>query len=95
VTGGVNAGNVSGNNGLASFSPETSGDGDGTSDVAGAAADCDRSGGNRACKAGLPFAAVRGGNWSFGPTAGVFALNLNDGPSRAYTDYGARCCRRR
>ena len=94
VTDGAYAGNVSsGNPGFAGFSPKTSGDGDGTWNVAGSAYGCDRTGANCGQKVGLPFAALRGGGWSYGPRAGVFALTLGDGPSNLDNDIGARCCR--
>jgi formylglycine-generating enzyme required for sulfatase activity len=88
------AGNVSsGNPGFAGFSPETSGYGDGTWNVAGAAYGCDRAGTNCGYKVGLPFAAIRGGDWNNGEIAGVFSLNLRYGPSASEKDIGIRCCR--
>lgn len=42
--------------------------------------------------AGLPAAALRGGHWLNGASAGVFALNLTSGPSVSDTGVGARCC---
>jgi len=42
---------------------------------------------------GSPAAALRGGGWYTGTDAGVFAVNLNEGPSSWHTDHGARCCR--
>ena len=43
----------------------------------------------------LPAAALRGGYWGDGASAGVFALHLGDGPSRWSTGLGFRCCRSR
>lgn len=40
----------------------------------------------------FPAAAIRGGNWDNGTDAGAFALNLNNAPSNASTNIGARCC---
>ena len=42
---------------------------------------------------GLPFAAIRGGNWNNGTEAGAFNLNLNNGPSNRNNNIGLRCCR--
>ena len=42
--------------------------------------------------AGLPAAAVRGGNWSNETYAGAFAVQWGYGPSYWYTDLGFRCC---
>jgi formylglycine-generating enzyme required for sulfatase activity len=44
---------------------------------------------------GLPAAVLRGGRWSSGTDAGVFALYLNYGPSAWGGDTGFRCCRSR
>ena len=41
----------------------------------------------------LPAAALRGGNWDNGTDAGLFAVNLNNGPSNWNTNNGFRCCR--
>jgi len=96
VVDGAYAGNASsGNPGFAGFSPETTGDGDGTWNVAGAAFGCDRTGGNCGTKVGLPFAAFRGGCWFGGPQNGVFVLYLSNGPSGTGSNIGARCCRGR
>ena len=43
----------------------------------------------------FPASALRGGRWTTGSTAGVFALHLDAGPARWSNDYGARCCRRK
>ena len=43
----------------------------------------------------FPASARRGGDWSAGSAAGVFALTLNDGPAHWSTNTGARCCRRK
>ncbi len=40
---------------------------------------------------GVPAAALRGGNWTYGSGAGVFALMLNYGPSTQSNDIGFRC----
>ena len=41
---------------------------------------------------GVPAAALRGGDWGYGPRAGAFALLLSNGPS-SWPDYaGVRCC---
>ncbi|MBI5517555.1 MAG: SUMF1/EgtB/PvdO family nonheme iron enzyme [Deltaproteobacteria bacterium] len=40
---------------------------------------------------GMPAAAVRGGVWNIGPSAGVFTLELVNGPSYRGTDIGFRC----
>ena len=64
--------------------------GDGYWDVKGAHASGD-------CPAGdntFPASAARGGAWSMGTKAGVFALALNSGPARWDEHFGARCCRR-
>jgi formylglycine-generating enzyme required for sulfatase activity len=42
---------------------------------------------------GLPFAALRGGNWGNGTEAGAFAFNAYGGPSYWSWDDGARCAR--
>ncbi|MDD5308317.1 MAG: hypothetical protein PHU25_13430 [Deltaproteobacteria bacterium] len=45
--------------------------------------------------AGLPAAAIRGGDWFDGSKAGAFTMGLGDGLS-SWTNYGgARCCMRR
>ena len=36
-------------------------------------------------------AALRGGNWNDGPSAGAFSLNLRNAPTDSYTDVGFRC----
>jgi formylglycine-generating enzyme required for sulfatase activity len=96
VTAGGYAGNAStGNPGFALFSPETTGDGDGTWNIAGTAFGCEQYGGGCGNKVGLPFAAIRGGFWNDGPRAGVFALSLNFGPSFWTYNFGFRCCRGR
>ena len=41
------------------------------------------------------FGPLRGGNWDNGSRAGVFALNLNNGPANWNNNVGARCCRRK
>jgi formylglycine-generating enzyme required for sulfatase activity len=92
---GAYAGNVTSNNGFANFSPETSGDGDGTWNLNGKALGCDRTGGNCGYKVGLPFAAIRGGGWSGGSQAGAFALDLDGGPSYRANGKGFRACRGR
>jgi len=46
-----------------------------------------------AWKTGLPASALRGGGWSSGSAAGVFAFFLGAGASAAGGDVGARCCR--
>ena len=43
----------------------------------------------------FPASALRGGTWSHGSRAGVFALHLNYGPARWLTSLGSRCCRRK
>jgi hypothetical protein len=40
---------------------------------------------------GLPFAAIRGGNWNNGTEAGAFAFNANNGPSNWNWNIGFRC----
>lgn len=40
---------------------------------------------------GIPAAAIRGGSWSDGPQAGVFALDLTTAPSHSPTNIGFRC----
>jgi formylglycine-generating enzyme required for sulfatase activity len=45
--------------------------------------------------AGLPAAAIRGGDWAFGSRAGAFAMDLGDGPSYWGSDLGLRCCRQK
>jgi formylglycine-generating enzyme required for sulfatase activity len=40
---------------------------------------------------GAPAAALRGGYWSYGATAGLFALYLSNAPSSWYTNVGLRC----
>jgi hypothetical protein len=89
------AGTVGSNKGWDGFSPETSGDGDGTWNLAGVAFGCDKTGSNCGYKVGLPFPALRGGDWLSGPAAGVFALGVNNGPSHPYGSRGFRCCRGR
>ena len=42
---------------------------------------------------GLPAAALRGGSALDGEPAGVFAFNLNNGPTAWHYSYGTRCCR--
>ena len=42
---------------------------------------------------GLPGAALRGGGWDGGSSAGLFALTLHHGPSYRSSNIGARCCR--
>jgi formylglycine-generating enzyme required for sulfatase activity len=86
-------GTVGTNKGWDGFSPETTGDGDGTWNLAGVAYGCDRSGGNCGWKAGLPFAACRGVSWLEGQKDGVFAFILNNGPTLGYWNGGFRCCR--
>jgi formylglycine-generating enzyme required for sulfatase activity len=44
--------------------------------------------------AGLPAAAMRGGAWGHGTSAGVFAVLLNDGPSSRLPVIGLRCVAR-
>lgn len=41
--------------------------------------------------AALPSAAIRGGYWLDGTRAGVFSLNLTDGPSHWGSAIGFRC----
>jgi formylglycine-generating enzyme required for sulfatase activity len=94
VTQGLYQGTVGSNKGWDGFSPETTGDGDGTWNLAGVANGCDRTGGNCGLKVGLPFAAQRGVDWNRGPQSGVFALSLYNGPS-SYGLAGFRCCRGR
>jgi len=43
----------------------------------------------------FPASALRGGYWTNGSTAGVFALLLTYGPAPWHTSSGARCCRRK
>ena len=43
---------------------------------------------------GLPAAALRGGSWSLGTSAGVFAVYLNYSPSHRTGSIGFRCARR-
>jgi len=76
------------------LSPETTGDGDGTWNLNGRAYGCDKGGANCGYKDGLPFAAVRGGDWSTAAKAGVFALSLYDAPSYRTNSGGFRGCRR-
>ena len=64
-------------------------DGDGTWNLAG------RAHNGSAYVNGLPAAALRGGGWTNGAYAGVFALYLGYGPSNWITNIGFRCCRRR
>ena len=45
--------------------------------------------------AGLPAAAIRGGNWLYGSDAGAFTMSLYSGPLNWKSDIGVRCCRRR
>ena len=42
---------------------------------------------------GLPAAALRGGYWSDGTSAGVFAFDVSIAPSVWYGGFGFRCCR--
>jgi hypothetical protein len=42
---------------------------------------------------GLPFAAIRGGDWGTGPGAGAFAFGAYVGPSSWYWPIGLRCAR--
>jgi formylglycine-generating enzyme required for sulfatase activity len=44
---------------------------------------------------GVPAAALRGGTWGNGTLAGVFAVDLNHGPSSWSPANGVRCARRR
>jgi len=37
--------------------------------------------------------ALRGGDWSSGTYAGVFALTLHDVPTTDYVGIGCRCCK--
>ena len=43
----------------------------------------------------FPASAYRGGAWNYGSEAGVFALDLGNGPALWYDGLGARCCRRK
>jgi formylglycine-generating enzyme required for sulfatase activity len=79
--------------GFAGFSPETTGQGDGTWNVAGTATGCDRNGSACARKIGLPFAGVRGGDWGNGTKGGAFAISFDNGPSYNGSTVGFRCCR--
>ena len=95
---GVTNGQYKGGNdttGFSGFSPETSGNADGTWNIAGAAYGCDRAGGSCNWHTGLPFAALRGGTWYVGPEAGAFNLHLHYGPSSRHYNAGLRCCRER
>ena len=95
---GVTNGQYKGGNdttGFSGFSPETSGNADGTWNIAGAAYGCDRAGGSCNWHTGLPFAAIRGGDWGSGTGAGAFSLNLYGGPSNRLNTIGLRCCRER
>jgi formylglycine-generating enzyme required for sulfatase activity len=58
--------------------------GDGTWNIASSAAAA-------SWQAGLPAAALRGGLWSSGAPAGLFALSLSSAPSNWYTGLGLRC----
>ncbi|MBI5528804.1 MAG: SUMF1/EgtB/PvdO family nonheme iron enzyme [Deltaproteobacteria bacterium] len=89
------AGNVTTGNGWAGFSPETSGDGDGTWNLNGEAAGCDRTGANCTYKTGLPFAAQRGGGLASGTKAGAFAIIFGYAPSYRNPSVGLRACRGR
>lgn len=90
------AGNVTTGNGWAGFSPEASGDGDGTWNLNGEAYGCDRNGTSCAYKTGLPFAAMRGGGYFGGGTmAGAFALGMHSAPSARSSNTGFRACRGR
>ncbi len=40
---------------------------------------------------GIPSAALRGGDWSYGPRSGAFALRLDNGPSNQTSPNGFRC----
>ena len=40
----------------------------------------------------LPAAGMRGGDWSTGTSAGVFALNFENATSHVGMSIGARCC---
>jgi formylglycine-generating enzyme required for sulfatase activity len=97
VTQGSYQGTVGSGKGWDGFSPETTGDGDGTWNLAGVAWGCERVGQNCGYKVGLPFAAIRGGRWVSGSSAGVFALDMRNGPSCWSPDDGTglRCCRGR
>ncbi|MBI5525841.1 MAG: SUMF1/EgtB/PvdO family nonheme iron enzyme [Deltaproteobacteria bacterium] len=92
---GAYAGNVTSSNGFAGFSPETSGDGDGTWNLNGETLGCDRTGANCGNKTGLPFAAIRGGDWDERARAGALALQLVGAPSYRAIDLGFRGCRGR
>ena len=94
VGAGAYAGTVGSGRGWDGFSPETSGDGDGTWNLAGAAWGCDRNGSNCEYKIGVPFAAIRGGGWYYGAQAGAFALALDVGPSHRHSSIGMRGCLR-
>ena len=94
VAAGAYAGNVTTGNGWAGFSPETSADGDGTWNLAGTAYGFNRDGVGCGWKTGLPFAALRGGNWDGGALAGAFALDLGNAPSYRLLGIGFRGCRR-
>jgi len=63
--------------------------GDGTFNVGGRAFD------GSVWVNGVPAAVVRGGGWSDGANAGVFAFSANNAPSSSYSDFGFRCGRRR
>jgi formylglycine-generating enzyme required for sulfatase activity len=95
VTDGAYAGAVGSGKGWDGFSPETTGDGDGTWNVAGVALGYDRTGSICNNMVGQPFAAGRGGDWGEGPRSGIFALHLAPGPTYWNNDLGARCCRGR
>ena len=43
----------------------------------------------------FPAAAIRGGSWDLGASAGAFALNLDLAPSFVSSSVGARCCNQR
>jgi len=89
-------GTVGSGNGWDGFSPETSGDGDGTWNLNGRVYRCERSGGNCYWKDGLPFAALRGGDWGRRGqgAAGIFAIDLGGAPSDRDLAFGFRGCRR-
>ncbi|MBI5525842.1 MAG: SUMF1/EgtB/PvdO family nonheme iron enzyme [Deltaproteobacteria bacterium] len=93
---GAYAGTVGSGQGWDGFSPETSGDGDGTWNLNGEAFGGDRNGVTSGVyKTGLAFAAPRGGSWVSGPQAGVFTMILKYAPSYRTSGLGFRGCRGR
>jgi len=95
VTQGAYAGTVGSGKGWDGLSPETTGDGDGTWNLAGVAHGCKKDGSTCGFWAGLPFAAARGGAMNSTTQAGTMALDLSNAPSYRKDTIGFRACRGR